>query len=157
MRRRGITNDTHHTRSLPIPPPTKGGAGGAPVCSAVDDELGVGVAVWMSVNCSVVPTAVGLAGSAFDADSEDVEETNDESMVEDSAEDDSDTVEVDATGPVDEVSGRAVITVAVEIVVVVAVVVVTEFSNVKVGTMMELETETEVARDGSCELEAVLG
>jgi hypothetical protein len=157
MRRRGITKDTHHTRSLPIPPPMKGGAGGAPVASAVEDELGVGVAVWVSVNCSVVPTAVGLADLSVDADAEDVEETNEESIIEVSAEDDSDAAEVDATGPVDEISGRAVITVAVEIVVAVAVVVVIEFSSVKVGTMMELETETEVARDGSCALEAILG
>jgi hypothetical protein len=134
----------------------KGGAGGAPVASAVEEELGVGVAVWVSVNCSVVPTAVGLADSSVDADAEDVDETNEESIAEVSAEDDSYAAEVDATGPVDEISGRAVIIVAVEIVVAVAVVVVIEFSSVKVGTTMDLETEIEVARDGSCELEAVL-
>jgi hypothetical protein len=136
----------------------KGGAGGAPVASAVEEELGVGVAVWVSVNCSVVPTAVGLTDSSVDADAEaeDVEETNEESIVEVSAEGDSYAAEVDATGPVDEISGCAVIIVAVEIVVAVAVVVVIEFSSVKVGTMMEFEPGSEVARDGSCELEAVL-
>ena len=149
-----MTKETHHTFSFPIPPLTKtGGAGGAPVGSVVDDELIVGVAVLVSVNCSVVPTAVGLAGSAVDAAAEGVDKADVESIVEGSAEYDSDAAEVESSELVDEALGCAVITVAVVIVVAVAVVVMKEVSNVKVGTKTELETGTEVAGDG----EAVLG
>jgi hypothetical protein len=167
IRTKGMRKDTHHTRSFPLPPLTKtGGAGGAPVGSVVEDELAVGVAVLVSVNCSVVPTAVGLASSAVDADAEGVDDTDGESIIEGSAEDDSDAVEVESSGPVDEVPGCTVITVAVVIVVAVVVVMVKDVSNVKVGTAMELETRTEVAGDGEAvetptdggrELKAVLG
>jgi hypothetical protein len=139
MKRKGITKETHHTRSFPLTPFTTGGAGGTAVDCPVGDAFGIEVLV--SVNCSEVPTAVGTAALEVDANAEEVEEPGFELLIEELAESDSDATDDDTLELVGRELVRIVVIVAIVVVVAAIVVVIpNEVSNVKIGTMTELGT-----------------